>query len=92
MKDKAKFAPSELSRRSVLKDGLACAAGATSILAINTNMAMANQLPPTAVDYRPTPKDGKKCSACVEFDPPNACKKVSGVINPDGWCLLWKAK
>ena len=82
----------ELSRRSILLHGLACATAVSAAFAASTNAAMANKLPQTAVSYRPTPNGGKKCSECALFEPPKACKNVAGDISPDGWCLLWRAK
>lgn len=82
----------ELSRRSVLLRGFACATAASAAFAASTNAAMASKLPQTAVNYRSTPNAGKKCSDCALFEPPNACKNVAGDISPNGWCLLWRAK
>ena len=36
--------------------------------------------------------DGKTCSGCNLFVPPNACKTVDGTISPSGWCALWVKK
>ena len=45
------------------------------------------------VQYQTTPKDGNKCSTCVNFeDPPNACKIVAGTIDPNGWCIAYAPK
>jgi hypothetical protein len=44
------------------------------------------------VQYQPTPKDGAKCSTCVNFDPPAACKIVAGKISPEGWCIAYAPK
>ena len=41
------------------------------------------------VQYQKTPKDGNKCSMCVNWDPPNACKIVAGTIDPNGWCIAY---
>jgi hypothetical protein len=41
------------------------------------------------VQYQDSPKDGHKCSECIFFVEPNACKTVEGDISPDGWCQLW---
>jgi hypothetical protein len=46
----------------------------------------------SAVRYQATPKDGKQCSDCKLFVPPNACKNVEGEIAPAGWCALWVKK
>jgi hypothetical protein len=44
------------------------------------------------VQYQPTPKDGNKCSTCVNFEAPAACKIVAGTISPEGWCVAFAPK
>ena len=44
------------------------------------------------VQYQATPKDGNKCSTCVNFDAPAACKIVAGTISPNGWCIAYAPK
>jgi hypothetical protein len=45
--------------------------------------------------YQSTPKDGKKCSACVLFVPgktakdDGTCKVITGAISPNGWCTAF---
>ena len=92
MVEKAMPVASGTSRRAVILDGIVCAAGIATI-ATNTNAHAANKLPQTAVAYRPTPNDdkNKKCSNCVLFEAPDACKSVAGVVIPNGFCILWKA-
>jgi High potential iron-sulfur protein len=80
----------KLSRRSVLLYGAAGVTGVATILVANANSAKANPLPKTAVNYQDTPKGDRRCSNCSLFVPPNACKSVAGVINPNGWCMLWR--
>jgi hypothetical protein len=75
-----------VSRRGLL----IAAAGAAPLFAMTR--AKAASLPPTAVGYQASPKDGKKCSDCKLFVAPAACKSVSGAISPDGWCKLWVKK
>lgn len=90
MNDEHHFVTSGISRRSMLREGVACVAGVATIFAISTNAALASKLPQKAVAYQTKPKGDNKCSACALFEPPNACKSVDGVISPDGWCLLWR--
>ncbi len=78
-----------ISRRVVLFNGVACAAGFATAVAANTQ-AFAAKLPQKSVAYRPTPNGDKKCSNCVLFEPPDACKNVEGTVSPDGFCILWK--
>ncbi len=82
----------KVSRRRVLLQGIACATMSGAILTANTNAALANKLPQSAVSYRTKPNGSKKCSNCALFEPPHACKNVAGNISPDGYCLLWRAK
>ena len=49
----------------------------------------AEKLAQNVVQYQNTPKDGAKCSMCVNFVKPNACKIVAGTISPDGWCVAY---
>jgi hypothetical protein len=77
-----------VNRRTVLL----AAAGAAPLLALGATAARAAGLPPTAVAYQATPKDGHQCDGCNFFVAPNACKSVSGVIAPTGWCKLWVKK
>lgn len=79
---------SNTSRRRVLQGGLTLlAAGA----AVRTAAAQ-EKLAPDIVQYQKTPKDGAKCSACVNFVAPNACKIVDGTISPEGWCVAFAPK
>lgn len=81
-----------LSRRSLLLQGIICAAAVPTAFAVGTNAAMAAKLPQASVSYRPKPNGTKKCSNCMLFEPPNACKSVAGNISPNGWCSIWRAK
>ncbi len=89
MNKEKRLATGAVSRRVVLLDGIACAAGFAMVVAGSTS-ASAAKLPQKAVAYRTTPNGDKKCSNCVLFEPPNACKNVEGVISPDGFCILWR--
>ncbi len=71
---------------------LLAAAGAAPLLAMGASGARAAGLPPTAVAYQATPKDGKQCDGCNLFVAPKSCKSVSGDISPTGWCKLWVKK
>lgn len=84
------YSSAELSRRSVLLQGVACATGAATIFASTINSAEANQVPQATVRYQNTPKDDRQCSNCSLFTPPNACKNVAGEISPTGWCIIWR--
>lgn len=56
---------------------------AASSLAASTKMA------PGVVGYKPKPQGAARCDGCTQWQAPNACKLVSGVISPSGWCTLY---
>lgn len=76
-------APANVNRRTILL------AAAFAAPALALGRAEAATLPPAAVAYQDTPKDGKQCDGCKLFVAPASCKSVSGVISPKGWCKLW---
>jgi hypothetical protein len=78
------------SRRGALRAGLALVAGAG---AAGTAFAQGTEkVAQNLVQYQQTPKDSQKCSLCVNWQPPNACKVVAGTINPNGWCVAFAPK
>lgn len=79
-----------LSRRSLLLRGVACAAGAATIMTVAADPAMANKLPKAAVGYQDKPHDGQHCSQCALFQKPHSCKSVAGTISPNGWCRIYR--
>jgi hypothetical protein len=78
------------NRRGLLKGGLTVLAGA--VLASTAARADDTKVDPSAVNYQTTPNNGQQCSGCVNFVAPNACKVVSGVISPNGWCVAFAPK
>jgi hypothetical protein len=90
MANQPEHSSAKVSRRSVLLQGAACAAGAATILAASANSAKANLLPQKSVQYQDTPKGDRQCSNCSLFVAPSSCKNVAGVISPNGWCMLWR--
>ncbi len=82
------------SRRAALKAGLAVT-GFAALAAATARRAAADdsvKVEKAAVQYQDQPKDGQKCSACVNFQAPNACVIVAGNISPEGWCLSYAPK
>ena len=77
------------TRRQILRASLAAVGG---VAAATVGAKAQDKLDPKSVQYQPTPKDGLKCSACVNVEPPNACKFVSGNISPNGWCAAYAPK
>ncbi len=78
----------KLSRRCLLRRA-ACAAGATAILGVGVNAAMAGKMSQASVGYQPSPKGSQSCSNCRLFQAPNACRSVDGSVSPQGWCRIW---
>ena len=77
----------DTTRRRVLRAGLAVVGGTIALRA-----QAQDKLAPALVQDQTTPKDGNKCSACVNFEAPKACKIVSGTIEPEGWCVAFAPK
>lgn len=79
----------------MLRGALVAAAGGAaggSLLAASQASAAARKLPQAAVAYQPTPKGKLRCDNCNQWEPPNACRTVAGVISPAGWCTIYKPK
>jgi High potential iron-sulfur protein len=81
----------EFSRRALLQ-GVACGAGAVTILSATMNRAAAAKMSQQAVAYQGSPKGNQRCDNCALFQPPNACKSVDGNISPQGWCKIYVPK
>jgi hypothetical protein len=77
------------SRRAILLRGATIAGG----LAAATSLARAQtKLSHKEAKYQDTPKNGQKCSTCIQFAEPASCKIVVDPISPDGWCQFYGAK
>jgi hypothetical protein len=76
-----------MTRRLIMRAGLAAVGG----LVVATAEAQ-EKIAQAQVQYQATPKDGNKCSTCVNFEAPAACKIVSGSISPNGWCIAYAPK
>lgn len=88
--DETNGAKTPLSRRSLLRRGIARAAGVAALLGISLGKARAAKFSQKAVFYRPQPSLGQKCSNCLLFERPHACRSVAGYISPNGWCVIWR--
>jgi hypothetical protein len=73
------------TRRQILRAGLAVVGGAVAVSGAQAQ----DKIAPAMVQYQETPKDGNKCSSCVNWEAPNSCKIVSGKISPEGWCIAY---
>ncbi len=80
------------SRRVFLRAGAAVGATVVTAGLVSRASAQDAKIEQSAVMYQATPKDGQKCSTCVNFEPPNACKIVAGNIAPEGWCAAYAPK
>jgi hypothetical protein len=78
-----------LSRRAWL-------GGAATVLGLGASSLVSTRAsaktPQKAAMYQEQPKDGKMCSACVQFVAPDSCKLVDGKISASGWCQLFTPK
>jgi hypothetical protein len=75
------------TRRQIVRAGLATVGGVVAVSA-----RAQEKIAQAQVQYQTTPKDGNKCSTCVNFVAPNACKIVAGTISPEGWCIAFAPK
>jgi len=82
------FQTLDISRRKLLRGAALAAAGGAFIA--GSAAAAAHKLPQQAVSYQATPKGKLRCDNCNQWQAPNACKTVIGVIDPAGWCTLYK--
>lgn len=93
MTDQAGHPKGGVCRRSLIKS-VPMIAGAilTSGAVPDRLFAQTTKLAHDAVKYQEQPKDGQKCSTCIQFEPPAGCKTVESPISPEGWCALYTAK
>jgi len=80
------------SRRVFLRTGAAIGASVVAAGVASRAHAQDEKIAQSAVMYQGSPKDGQKCSGCVNFEAPNACKIVAGNISPEGWCAAYAPK
>ena len=88
MKDRPRSWSALLSRRALLQ-GAAGAAGAMTLGANPKPAASAPKMSQKVVAYQDHPNGDKRCDKCVQFQPPDACKVVEGVISPQGSCRIF---
>ena len=79
------------TRRQIMRAGLAIAGGVAGGVIASRAQAQ-DKIAQNQVQYQTTPKDGAKCSACVNWEAPASCKIVAGTINPEGWCIAFAPK
>ena len=76
------------SRRRMVQGGL----GVIALAATAGRARAQEKLAQEIAQYQSMPKDGAKCSACVNWVEPAACKIVEGKIDPNGWCVAYAPK
>jgi hypothetical protein len=81
-----------LTRRKALHAGLAVGIGAIAATAASVPAQAQSKIAQSMVQYQKEPKDGNHCAICAQFQPPNACQVVEGVIDPNGWCIAFAPK
>lgn len=81
-----------LSRRVLLRAGVAGSVAALATAMPSRYGRGEAKLPQNQVSYQSSPKNGKHCQACVNYEGNNSCRVVAGEISPDGWCRLWNAR
>jgi hypothetical protein len=75
-----------------LKNSPAFAGAIASAVALPQNAFAQTKLTHEIAKYQDEPKNGQKCSTCVQFQPPSACKIVVDPISPNGWCQFYAPK
>lgn len=79
------------SRRAILLNS-ASIAGGFILAPVASGASAQTKLTHEVAKYQDTPKDGQKCSTCIQFVEPASCKLVVDPISPDGWCQFYGAK
>jgi len=93
MSDSTTGIPRIASRRAILLNSVSIAAGGFILGAPAARSALAQvKLTHEIAKYQDTPKNGQKCSNCVQFEPPASCKIVVDPISPEAWCQFYGAK
>ncbi len=91
MPDISKIWLAPISRRALLLEGIVCAGGAATMLAVaDVQPAQAAKISQSVVKYQDSPKGEQMCSNCKLFTAPNACQTVDGTISPNGWCMVYQ--
>lgn len=89
------FRSAALSRRSILRKVALTAGGAATLGTViggNRSAEAQTKVALSVVGYQSTPHEGQACDNCLQFQPPNACKVVEGVVSPAGWCKVYVKK
>ena len=79
----------QLARRSFLQQIVGAVATAAIICAGLNAANAAIKISHKAVAYQDHPEGDKRCEKCAQFQAPNECKMVDGLINPQGYCRIF---
>ena len=79
----------ELSRRLLLRKAAVAVGSITVFGTIAENATAQAKSSQQAVGYQNGPNAGHRCGTCFQFQPPAACRIVSGRISPQGWCTRY---
>ncbi len=80
------------SRRQFLTNLALLAGGVTALAAVAAPQTASAKVAPADVGYQPFSKGALKCTTCTQWQGPDACKVVSGKIDPNGWCSIYVKK
>lgn len=80
-----------IGRRAVLwRTAQAVAAAAAFV--VGRRAAAQQKASKQEAKYQDQPKGQQRCDICVNFQPPDQCRFVSGTISKTGWCQFFAAK
>jgi hypothetical protein len=81
-----------ISRRTLLKSVVVIAGAACAGVGAHQDALAQGKVAKAAMKYQDHPNGEEKCSNCMQFVPPDACKIVEGKISPNGYCIAWTKK
>jgi hypothetical protein len=81
-----------MSRRVLLKSAVVLAGAACAGVGVQREARAQGKVSQAAMKYQDHPNGAEKCSNCLQFVPPDACKIVEGKISPNGYCIAWTKK
>ena len=79
----------ELSRRLLLQKAAVTVSSVTVLGTVAESATAQAKMSQQSVGYQSEPNAGHRCGICFQFQPPAACRIVSGRISPQGWCTRW---
>ena len=92
MTDQPDLTAPKLSRRSLLQNVPILAGAIASAAAMPQSALAQTKVSHDVAKYQDQPKNGQKCSTCLQFVTPGSCKIVMDPISPNGWCQFYGPK